>query len=173
MMGLERIRNHGSEGIQKMVAGGICILVTECWHNKPTLGRVRLLTELRFSFQPFYHFRELQTVMTINVGSVIRIRMMLIPVCTRIIIVITINLTFQLGFTSLCVLVHVLTWWNTHWWVLPSSIITAVNSTVSHQSGATIAEIICSCSPRSTYRVTCTKYTCSAICNLWRSPTIN
>ena len=50
MMSLERIRNQGSEGIQRMVAGVICILVTECWHNKPTLGRVRV----RLLTAPFF-----------------------------------------------------------------------------------------------------------------------
>ena len=55
--------NHGSEGIQRMVAGGICISVTERWGDKPTLGRVRLLTASLF-FPALLPFKELQTVMS-------------------------------------------------------------------------------------------------------------
>ena len=143
--------NHISEGIQRMVAGGICISVTECWHNKPTFGRARLLTASFFpALLPY------QKTTDNNVCNVIQ------P-----------TPGLHSRFSVVCAAVHVLTWWYTHWWVLPCSIITAVNSTVSHQSGATIAKIICSCSPGSTYRVTRTNYTCSAICNLWRRPTIN
>ena len=74
MMSLER--NHGSVGIQKMVAGGICILVTECWHNKPTLGRVRLLTA-PFFFPALLPFQR-TTNSNGNFGSVIRISIILI-----------------------------------------------------------------------------------------------
>ena len=75
-------RNHGSEGIQRMVAGGICISVTECWHDKPTFGRVRLLTAPFFpAFLPFQRTTDSNG----NFGSVIRISV-LIPVCTRLII---------------------------------------------------------------------------------------
>ena len=55
--------NHGSEGIQRMVAGGICISVTERWGGKPTFGSVRLLTD-SFFFPALLPFEELQTVMS-------------------------------------------------------------------------------------------------------------
>ena len=78
MMSLEC--NHGSEGIKKMVAGGICNLLTECWHNKPTLGRVRLLTA------PFFFPALLPFQRTTDINFVIKICIILVPVCTRLII---------------------------------------------------------------------------------------
>ena len=58
-----------------MVAGGICISVTECWNNKPTFGRVRLLTAPFFpAFLPFQRTTDSDD----NFGSVIRISIILI-----------------------------------------------------------------------------------------------
>ena len=67
-----------------------------------------------------------------------------------------------------CASVHVLTRWHTYWWVLPSSIILAVNSVISHQVGGKVTGITNNTPHRCKES---TNY--SAICDLrWRS-TIN
>ena len=83
--------NHGSEGIQRMVADGSCISMTECWHDKPTFGMIGLLRAPFFlsSLLPYQRTTDSND----NFGYVIRISMILIPVCTRLIWALTINLT--------------------------------------------------------------------------------
>ena len=52
-----------------------------------------------------------------------------------------------------CASINVLTWWYTHWWFLPCSIILAEDSVISHQSGINVTEIKC-CTPHRSYTST-------------------
>ena len=67
-----------------------------------------------------------------------------------------------------CVYSSALTWYYTHRWILPCSIISAGNGVVSQQSGPNVTEIKC-CTP---HRIIISTVLI-AICNFWRMPAVN